>query len=91
MNAVQRILNGAADCLESDGWKQRGFGSRGGPMCASMALSTQTTDADLRSAASRALGEQLTGWGSIMEWSDAPGMTADEVIRTFRDAAEAAT
>ncbi len=86
------VLNKAADLLERHGWCQGVSIDAAGRMCAGYALQQAEPDVHARYGARIALFE-IIGVDSvnILAWNDRPKRTAEQVIATFRAAAERAS
>ena len=81
MSTPSEILLRAAEVLERDGWTQ-GASTCGRKRCAMTAIG----DADGRIEERERL-RAVIGSNSIVDWNDAPGRTASEVIAAMREAA----
>ena len=102
---VAADLRAAADVLARDGWKQETYGSPAGCKCLYGALhyiasdGEYVTDIELSNEQERRadwLASQVMpiisalDCNELIDWNDAPGRTADEVIDALRAAAAAA-
>lgn len=84
----KQVLEAAANRIERLGWCQRRNGVKygDGPNCAVGAMIAVSTISDARPAQIRV--ENFLGVPRLMEWNDAPGRTAEEVIAALRAAAD---
>jgi len=86
------VLNKAADLLEQYGWCQGAYMDSAGRMCASQALTQAEPSAYRRHEARKVLREVIgVDFLNIPAWNDHPRRTAEQVIATFRAAAERAS
>jgi hypothetical protein len=86
---TSEILNGAADLIESKGWRQGlACNSPLGLLCVGEALDEVAGDG---AYIDRRITSALLPYGSsVVEWNDTPGRTKEEVIQALRAAAKEA-
>jgi hypothetical protein len=83
---IEKLLNDAADYLETYGWIQGAAGSNGGPACVIGALAFCGPDEfQCFGDATERLRSYLGCY--IAAWNDTPGRTKEEVVRALRLAA----
>lgn len=103
---VAADLRAAADVLERDGWTQEGYVGPSGSRCIVGVVtkvlggddgekSVPLANKGRMVAARRMIAEQLDDactdyWYDVIDWNDAEGRTAEEVIATLRAAADSA-
>lgn len=89
MNVIKETLSACADRIERNGWCQfEPIGEDGKSMCAVATIDELTRqDPYLYGEVSAALKAHL-GVRNLVAWNDRAGRTKDEVVATFRDAAD---
>ena len=89
LSAKETLLK-AADLLETKGWLQHSFTNLHGCLCTLGALNVAaglTADACEPNEAEDIFAEFVGGFTAT--WNDAPDQTAENVIKTMRECAEA--